>query len=120
MKRFLSICLIAASAVALAGGGQFDSKRTYFNGAVLAEYHKTLCCESDDTFTLTYFEPGNYQVEFSVTPGKSVRSGKYLPKGFTAMIEHAPRGQVISQYILPSYMRVTITHNGVTESRDFQ
>ncbi len=120
MKRFLSICFIAASAFSLAGCGQFDSKASYFNGAVLAEYHQTRWNGSDDSLSLTYYEPGKYQVEFSVTPGKSKRGGKYIPQDFTVAVEQAPRIRVISQRILPDFMRVTITHNGVTETRDFQ
>jgi len=120
MKRSFSICLITLSVLALAGCGQYDSKASYFNGAVLAEYHQTRWRGSNDTFTLTYLEPGSYRVNFAVPPGKSMRGIKYMPQIFNTVIEQAPRVQVISQYVLPDHMRVIITHDGVTEIHDFQ
>ncbi len=121
MKRILLIALLAVSALTLSGcNTEYESKASYFNGTILAEYHQTRTRGSDDTFTFTFYEPGTYNVTFSAIPGESSRGQEYRPQGFETTIEQAPRVRVINQYILPDFLRVTITHNGVSETHDFK
>jgi len=120
MKRILVIALLLATALTLSGCTEYDSKASYLNGAVLAEYHQTRTGGSDDSFTFTFYEPGTYEVSFSAVPGKSSRGQEYRPQNFEAKIDQAPRVRVISQYVLPDFLRVTITHNGATETHDFK
>jgi opacity protein-like surface antigen len=120
MKRILSVCLLLVAALTLSGCQQYDAKASYFEGTVLAEYHQTRTRGSDDTFTLTFYEPGKYEVEFTRTPGQGGRGSEHMPQNFTVELDQAPRVRVISQYILPDFLRVTIKHNGKTETHDFQ
>ncbi len=121
IKRILVIALLLVTALSLSGcKTEYESKASYFSGTILAEYHQTRTRGSDDTFTLTFYEPGTYTVSFSAVPGESTRGQEYRPQDFEVKIEQAPRVRVINQYVLPDYLRVTITHNGVSESHDFK
>ncbi|MCC7531845.1 MAG: hypothetical protein IT342_25300 [Candidatus Melainabacteria bacterium] len=82
--------------------------------------HHRSDCACQDTFTLTFYEPGPYTVSFSAAPGESTRGQQYRPQDFEVKIEQAPRVRVIYQYILPVYLRVAITRNGVSETHDFK
>ena len=42
-----------------------------------------------------------------------------MPKDFDITVEQAPRVHIVKQYILPDFMRVTITRNGTSEWQDF-
>lgn len=120
MKRLLAIVMLLVAALTLTGCQQYDAKASYFEGTILAEYHQSRSRGTDDTFTLTFYEPGKYEVTFSRTPGQGSRGAEHMPQNFTVDLDQAPRVRVISQYILPDFLRVTITHNGKTEIHDFQ
>ncbi len=120
MKRNLATCFLIVALLSLAGCREFKAKATYFDGAVLAEYHQLEARGgSNDSFTLTFYETGTYYVAFSQTPGKSDRGIEYMPQNFTIVINSVPRLHVISQYILPGFLRATITYGGKTETHDF-
>ncbi len=112
--------MLLLAMLTLSGCQEYDAKASYFEGSVLAEYHQTRSRGSDDSITLTFYEPGKYEVAFSRTPGKGGRGAEHMPQNFTVDLEQAPRVRVISQYILPDFLRVTITHNGKSETHDFQ
>lgn len=120
MKRILAVCMLLLGMLTLSGCQQYDSKASYFEGSVLVEYHQTRTRNSDDSITLTFYEPGKYEVAFSRTPGKGSRGAEHMPQSFTVDLDQAPRVRVISQYILPDFLRVTITRNGKSETHDFQ
>lgn len=122
MKRIFMICLIALAIFALPGciGQEYHSKASYFDGKILAEYDQLGTRSTDDTFTLHFYAPGHYDVAFSKTPGKNDWGAEYMPQNFSTNVLFPPRVRVISQDILPGFLRVTITRNGVSETHDFK
>lgn len=123
MRLFLTLSVILLTALVTAGcNASYNSKASYFGGALLADYQQSSSRDSCDNFTLTFFEPGSYHVAFSQTPGTVGRDGhgpEVMPKDFDVTIAQAPRARVVSQYNLPDYLRVTITRDGRAEFYDF-
>lgn len=116
--------LIIASLVLSACSSTFETRQTYFSGSVLAEYYQTRQSGHTDQLTFTFNDPGTYKVSFSLTPGHGLDlfhdQKKLLPEDFTANIKTAPRTVVVSQYILPDFLTITISNGSGTESHDFQ
>lgn len=115
--------------VLLAGGltsctHVYDSSADYFDGTVLVEYHQSTSRNSDDSVTFTFNDTGDYNIKFSYTNGNSQGasplSGAKLPADFKYTVKTAPRTKVVSQYVLPGFLNISITHDGVTESHDFK
>lgn len=115
------IPLLAVAIILLSGCGtvEFFSKSSYFDGDVVLEYKQTRSRDHNDYVTFRFYQQGTYQITFSITPGKSDRDKEYLPKDFTKAIQQVPREIVVEQYVLPNFLRVTITRDGVSESHDF-
>jgi hypothetical protein len=124
MKRFFGIGLLILAATLLVGCDQtYNSKASYFDGKVLVEYQQQEARGTNDSITLTFYAPGPYHVAFSETPGKKGRSSRstgVMPKDFDTTINETPRVQVITQSVIPDYLRVTITQHNVNEAHDFQ
>lgn len=125
MKKIVLILIGSLFLAALLSSCQdYRSSASYFNGGVLGEYYQTLS-HNQDSFTLTFYEKGEYQVHFSLTPGTESRSfnrkwAMTIPEDFTINITDSPRVKVINEWILPGFLRVTITHNGKVEYHDFK
>jgi len=119
MKRFV-ILISVVSVMFLAGcQNEYFSKRSYFDDAVIVEYKQSRSRENDDYLTFRFYEKGAYQISFSITPGKGGRGQKDIPKNFTEVVKKAPRESMVRQYVLPDFLRITITRSGVTEINDF-
>jgi hypothetical protein len=122
MRKFLMFAVVLPLLAVTLAACQIERKSSYFEGKILAEYIQT-AASGDDTFSLTFYEPGTYSVKFELTPGKNNRSGRgqeVMPKDFEMTLDTAPRVRIVSQYKLPDSLRVTITHNGVSETHDFR
>jgi hypothetical protein len=102
----------------------YQSKADYFKGSVYVEYLTNSRSGTNDNISLTFYDKGVYDVVFTYTKGteKSIyNSGKAtLPENFSITIENSPRTRVITQYVLPGFLTVSITRNGTTETHDFQ
>lgn len=98
---------------------EYFSKSSYFDGGVIVEYKQSRARGSDDYLTFRFYEKGTYQVIFSITPGKGVWGQDNIPQNFTCIIHRAPREVLVKQYVLPDFLRVTITKDGETELNDF-
>ena len=112
----LSFLLVSCSIV-------HDSKAEYFDGNAIVEYHQTFAAGEYDYLTMTFSEKGEYRVIFSFTKGKEdayFNTGKMLPEGFSVLIDDNPKTKLVSQEVLPGFLTVTIKHNGVTESHEFE
>lgn len=109
--------LIIGLALLASGCVRFDSVSTYFNGTVVVEY-KQVAGTSDDYLTFRFYEPGIYEIYFSTPPEKIATH--QLPNDFRQVIETVPREFVVSQHVLPNYLRVTIKKDNQTEFHDFQ
>lgn len=126
MKRILmSAVALGLSTFLLTGciHDAYDSQASYFAGSVLVQYHQTPNRTEDDTLTITEYGTGSYHVSFTETPGKSGDPKEDLQrmrKDFDAVVTQAPRVRVVSQYRLPNFLRVTISHDGTSETHDFQ
>ena len=122
MKRFLIACIFTT--FILASCRTYESKHDYFNGTVLVEYFQTRSRSSDDSITLTFNDKGTYDVEFSYTEGyennRFNQGSATLPENFSITVSDGPKSKVVSQYILPGFLTVTITYNDKTESHDFK
>ena len=112
------------SAILLVGCAQtYETKTDYFNGAVLVEYHQVSRGSQNDTLTMSFMEKGVYDVKFSYTKG--FENDRYnrnvaLPKDFSITITDSPKVKVISEYILPGFLTVAVTHGEATETHDFK
>ena len=125
MKRIPLISVFACLLMILSACGEtFQSKADYFNGIVLVEYFQTTESKNDDSITFTFNEKGDYEVSFSYTQGtehNSFNQGEHtLPKDFVISITDGPRTKVITQYLLPGFLTITISYQGQTESHDFK
>ncbi|MDO8537032.1 MAG: hypothetical protein Q7R94_02190 [bacterium] len=98
---------------------EYFSKGSYFDGAVIAEYKQNTAHGTNDYLTFRFYEKGTYKISFSITPDKGDRHRDKIPQNFTETIEVAPREIIVEQYILPDFLRITITKDGKSESRDF-
>lgn len=125
IKFFVLFTLIILLSLLLSGCSSiYESKADYFDGKVLVEYYQTTENE-DDNVTFTFYDKGNYEVHFSYTDGKETGIGAFsgsidLPEDFTFSVDNAPRSKVVSQYVLPGFLTITIIHNGQVESHEFQ
>ena len=101
-----------------------NCKQTFLDGALLVEYNQRESRHSGpDSLTMTFHDEGTYHFVFTETPGKSARSGRgadKLPKDFKTTVNRVPREQIFSQWILPDFLRIAVTRDGVTEHRDFR
>lgn len=121
MKRSKLLILALAIVLAVSATGcTYQSSATYFGGSVLVQYFQTRVRGENDNLTITFNEPGTYHLAFTTTPDKSKYGSQYMPDNRDVTVTTAPRSYVISQYILPSFLRITITRDGVTETHDFQ
>lgn len=124
MKTVLKMFVLLLVLGVLSSCQAYESKADYFNGAVLVEYHQTTQRGNDDYLTMTFNEKGDYSVKFSYTAGyerSRFNQGKAtLPKDFNITVVDSPKSKVISQYVLPGFLTITITHGDETESHDFQ
>lgn len=121
--KFAKYAFLAVLAIALilgTAGCSYQSSATYFGGGVLVQYYQTKVRGENDNLTITFYDPGTYHLAFSTTPGESKRGNQYMPDDRDVTITTAPRPYVISQYVLPDYLRITITKDGVSETHDFQ
>lgn len=99
---------------------QFNTRAGYFDGSVAVEYRQVRRSRSNDFVSVTFYAPGTYQVSFSTPPGSSSGKSSYMPKDFTIQIGNTPREIVINQYLIPDFLRVTVTKDGGTgEFHDF-
>jgi hypothetical protein len=125
MRRFLVLILILTLSLSLTSCRTYNSKADYFDGNVLVEYNQTTRRGEDDTITFTFYEKGDYNVKFSYTDGNkrgatALSGPTTLPDDFTFTVTDNPRTKVISQYVLPGFLTVAITHNDTTETHDFK
>jgi hypothetical protein len=119
MKRFAVLAALACVVLLGACSREYFSKGSYFDGAVIVEYKQSSSRGSADYLTFRFYEKGTYQVTFSITPGKGGRGQDKIPQNFTRTFDEAPREVLVKQYILPDFLRVTITKEGKTEINDF-
>ena len=122
MLRKLSLFVGLVVGIALLAGcepRQYFAKGSYFDGAVIAEYKQSRAREMQDYLTFRFYEKGTYEISFSITPNKGGRGQDKIPQNFTKIIELAPREIVVEQYVLPDFLRITITKEGKSESHDF-
>lgn len=99
---------------------QFNTRAGYFDGSVAVEYRQVRRSRTNDFVSVTFYAPGTYQVSFSTPPGSSSAKASYMPKDFTIQIGNSPREIVINQYLIPDFLRVTVTKDGgAGESHDF-
>jgi len=116
----LFVCLILGIAVLVGcGSREYFAKSSYFDGAAIVEYKQNRVHGSNNYLTFRFYEKGTYEIAFSITPGKRGRGQDKIPQNITKTIEVAPREIVVEQYILPDFLRVTITKDGKSESHDF-
>jgi len=126
MKTFLrTAVLVIFLAIFLYGCSRsYESKADYFDGGALVEYYQTTRSGSDDYLTMTFNEEGDYEIKFSYTEGhedSAYNKGKHtLPEDFTISVTDNPKTKVITQYMLPGFLTVEITHGDKTEAHDFQ
>lgn len=132
-RNFLSgaaLTLVVVAAIGLTGCDsrpsephapeQFNTRAGYFDGSVAVEYRQVRRSRSNDFVSVTFYAPGTYQVSFSTPPGSSSGKSSYMPKDFTIQIGNTPREIVINQYLIPDFLRVTVTKDGGTgEFHDF-
>lgn len=114
------IALVVAAVLMSACSTTFQSKEDYFDGAVLVEYFQIKRADQSDNVTFTFNEPGEYIVTFSYTPDKRVLFNADLPENFTVTVGDSTVSKVVNQYRLPDFLTITIEHNEVMESHDFQ
>ena len=127
MKKSLillvAFVLITSFALSACSNIRADSEQTYFDGSVLVKYQQ-FSSNVNDMMSFTFYDPGKYHIAFKWTPGKSSPLGRgpeYMPKDRDVTIKKSPRTILVSQYILPDYITVTITNSsGQVESHDFQ
>ncbi len=123
-KLFSALLLLVCSLTLISCTRRYESKSDYFDGNVLVEYNQTTQNGVDDSLVFTFNEKGDYTVSFSYTKGyedNAYNKGQHtLPEDFTITVTDDTKTKVISQYVLPGFLTVTITHNDVTESHDFQ
>lgn len=117
MKKVLIVSILAL--IILTSCQIYESKHDYFDGTVLVEYFQIKTCCSDDSLTLTFNEKGNYYVQFSYTE-RYWQLKTTLPEDLSITVVDSPKTKVVSQYVLPNFLTVTITHNNVIESHDFK
>lgn len=119
-----TVLVVLALIIALSATGciSYQSKATYFGGSVLVEYYQIKGSQESDNLTFTFYDTGKYHVSFSTTPGTyNFIYAKYMPTDRDIVIDKTPRVYLIEQYILPDYVRITITKDGdVPETHDFQ
>jgi hypothetical protein len=125
VNKILFIIVAAITVVSLTSCRTYNSKADYFDGNVLVEYNQTTHRSEDDTITFTFYDEGDYSVKFSYTDGNqqgaSALSGPTkLPADFTFTVKDNPRTKVVSQYVLPGFLTVAITHNEITEIHNFK
>lgn len=132
-RNFLSgaaLALLCAAAIGLTGCDsrpsephapeQFNARAGYFDGSVAVEYRQVRRSRSNDFVSVTFYAPGTYQVSFSTPPGSSSAKSSYMPKDFTIEVGNTPREIVINQYLIPDFLRVTVSKDGGTgEFHDF-
>jgi len=119
-KPSLFACLILGFAFLVGcGSGEFFAKGSYFDGAAIVEYKQSRERGRNDYLTFRFYEKGTYAISFSITPDKYGRGQDKIPQNFTKTIEVAPREIVVEQYVLPDFLRVTITKDEKSESHDF-
>ena len=125
MRKLIYVLMVLALSLAACAPPSYNSSADYFDGSVLVEYYQTRMRGHDDSMTITFNDKGNYEVHFSYTEG--FENSRFnnpdkapLPEDFTFTVTDGPRTKVITQYILPGFLTVTITHNGRTESHDFK
>lgn len=101
---------------------QYSSK-SYFDGAVIVDYKDARDYAYDnDCLTFKFYEEGDYEILFSITPKKSYpfsrkKLEENLPENFTKVIK-TPREFSTEQHI-PPFLRITIVKNGKSEFHDF-
>ncbi|HEX9008299.1 MAG TPA: hypothetical protein VF837_03525 [Patescibacteria group bacterium] len=125
MKRiFLVFALILLAFSTISCSKQYNSKADYFDGSVLVEYNTTTAQGENDNLTITFYDKGDYQVDFSYTKGYENNSWNHgkavLPENFKYTVTDGPRTKVITEYVLPGFLTVSITHGDKTESHDFK
>ncbi|MFA6096185.1 MAG: hypothetical protein WC788_00990 [Candidatus Paceibacterota bacterium] len=119
MSKTTTLLLALAIIVSLSGCTEYYSKSSYFNGTVAVEYRQTKTGNSDDYLTFRFYDPGTYEISFSIPSGKAKARTGLLPEDFKQEIETAPREITIKQHVLPDHIRITIKKDGQTESHDF-
>ena len=111
-KPWLFAGLILGIALLAGCTREYFAKGSYFDGAVIAEYKQSTARGTNDYLAFRFYEKGTYEISFSITPGKGGRGQDKVPQNFTKTIEVAPREIVVAQYVLPDFLRITITKNG--------
>lgn len=96
------------------------AKASYFDGSVAVEYQQTRQFDKDDFVTFRFYEPGYYQVRFSLFKSSDRDGANELPVNFDATVTTFTREIVVKRRVLPDYLRITIVgHNG-DETHDFR
>jgi hypothetical protein len=118
----------AASAPPAPIRGRVKEALTMLNGDVLIEVwqYQKYHFSCDDRVIFTFFEPGNYKLQFSlrhtnerVDPADGYGS-KALLSGFETTVSRRPTVQIIPQYRITLKQLITITRdNGVTDTKPF-
>lgn len=122
MRKVVFLLVLGCLFLLLIGCGgtaEYLSKASYFDGTVAVEYEQTRITSHNDYLTFRFYEEGTYEISFSITPERSTRGQEYLPQDFEITIDDVPREVVKEQYILPDFLRITITRNGESETHDF-
>ena len=122
MRRKLSLFIGLLIGVAFLAGCYeefFMSRRSYFHGAVIAEYKRQSSVRgTNDYLIFRFYERGTYEITFSAR-GEGDRSQYKVPQDITEVIEVAPREIIVERQILPEFLRITITKDGKLESHNF-
>jgi hypothetical protein len=121
MLRKLSLFTGLILGIALLAGctREYFAKSSYFDGAVITEYKQSTARGTNDYLTFRFYEKGTYEIAFSITPGKRGRGEDKIPQNITKVIVSPPLEIVIEQYVLPDFLRITITKDSKSESHDF-
>ncbi len=136
-RAFRVVCavsLLTLAGLALTGCGEngsggvstqhklanWDRKVGYFDGGVVANYMQNKG-SVNDYISIVFYEPGSYLVMFSAPPNHSASIN--MPPNFRKEItvNGGPREEVIRQYSIPDYVRVTIIRgDGKEEFHDME
>lgn len=90
---YFKFVLVFVAMVTLLGcsGIAFDSKVTYFEGSVLAEYHGNSQLGSHNYLTVTFYEKGNYEISFFEL---SCRDREF-PADIQVIVKSSPRVRIV-------------------------
>ena len=140
-RTTMFLSLIVAGIMMSGCKEKYATKQSYFDDAVSVEFIKTHASDGNDYLIFQFYEKGTYEVHFE-TLSNPIETGsqtphrpkgikfwnyterespdkKYLPKNFVMNIETTPSKFVITQYILPTFIRITITRDRKSEFHSF-